>query len=393
MTDSFSQKDENIVIRTMKDDLEKLSGIIKEPEKESESVPVSHVFSVPQEKKEATIELPLMPPQKITTPTPTPTPPIPAPLPPLTILPIMPPKPEIKLKPPVLIIPQKTIPPKEIAEIPTKPLLKATPIWFKIGSIGIGIFLIVIAGLYGYWKIFIQNAKPPIIIVPPKIATTTLPMLPIAPIATTTAPIKFFNGLPNKEVTIDISSKTPDALIKAVKSEAAVAEPRASIKQIKITYRGKLIATEEFFNLMSIFTPKDFLSNYKDEFALAFFSQKEGIRPILILRAKNKALMEDQMENWEIGTLPSDILPLFLANFKLPSRLPSFKSYLFIGQPVHYLNINMPFASLNYAIYNDSLIFTTSSAGMFIILQDLTGKKASLDYQKSLEASIGDFAR
>ncbi|MEK9170752.1 MAG: hypothetical protein AAB789_00340, partial [Patescibacteria group bacterium] len=88
-----------------------------------------------------------------------------------------------------------------------------------------------------------------------------------------------------------------------------------------------------------------------------------------------------------------NILPMFLNNFKLPKYLPAFKSYLFVNQPVRYLNINMPFASLNYAIYDNFLIFTTSSAGMFVILQDLTGQSVSRNYLENLKASINEFVK
>ena len=144
---------------------------------------------------------------------------------------------------------------------------------------------------------------------------------------------------------------------------------------------------------MSIFAPQNFLLNYENEFVLAFFSQKEGMRPIVILKTKNKNLAENQMADWESKTFTSDIFPLFLNNNKLQKNLTAFKSYLFIGQPVRYLNVNLPFASLNYAIYNNFLIFTTSSAGMFVVLQDLTGQSVSVDYKNSLEASIDKFVR
>lgn len=305
---------------------------------------------------------------------------------------------EPKATPPEPVIPQvtlpilqkeipKIIPPKEIPEIPTKPLPKATPVWIKFGAIGFGIVLLAFLGIYGYWKLFVKNqpATPPT-------TPVVVPTLPMAP-ATTTLPIKFFNKLPHKAVTIDLSAKTSAALLKALKAEAAISETLASIKQIKITYQGKSITTEEFFNLMVIFSPKDFLANCESEFALAFFIQKEGVRPILILKIKSNDLAQTQMTDWEKKTLTSDILPLFLTDFKLPKTLPAFKSYLFINHLVRYLNISMPFASLNYAIYNNHLIFTTSSAGMFVILQDLTGQSVSLDYLKSLEASINNFAK
>ena len=153
------------------------------------------------------------------------------------------------------------------------------------------------------------------------------------------------------------------------------------------------MAAEEFFNLMSIFAPKDFLSNYENEFAFAYFSQKEGARPILILKTKNKELAKNQMADWEKTTFTNDIFPLFLTDFTLPSTPPSFRSYLFINQPVRYSNVNIPYASLNYAIYNDFLIFTTSSAGMFIVLQDLTGQSVSVNYLENLKASINEFVK
>jgi len=293
--------------------------------------------------------------------------------------------------PPILVVPPKIIPPKEVPGMPVKPLYKVTPVWIKLGIIGLAVILITLSGLYGYWKIFIQSKLPTT--VNPPISTTTVPTLPTALTATTTAPIKFFNKLPNKSVTIDLPSKTSTALIQALKSEAKIEETRASIKQIKITYQGEPLITEEFFNLMSIFAPKNFLSNYENEFAFAYFSQKEGARPILILKIKDKELAQNQIADWEKMTLASDIFPLFLSNSELPKTLQSFKSYLFTGQPVRYLNINMPFASLNYAIYNNFLIFTASSAGMFVILQDLTGQTVSQNYLENLKASINEFVK
>ena len=365
MTDPIPQKEtpteENIIIRTMKSDLEKLSGIASKEIKEPEKIPIPSIAPISQESQISIPKTPLMPKFE----------------PPKTTFP--------SGRPPVLVIP-----PKEIPALPTAPLFKATPVWLKIGAIGLGIIILILAGLYGYWKIFILG-KPMPPITP--IATTTPPVLPITPTATTTVPIKFFNKLPNKEITMDISSKTSASLISALKSEMEIEETRASVKQVKLTFQGKPITTEEFFNLISIFIPKDFLKNYEDEFVLAFFSQKEGARPILILKSKNKFEMETQMKGWEIKTLASDIFPLFLNDDQLPKVSSPFKSYLFIGQPVRYLNVNMSFASLNYAIYNNFLIFTTSSAGMFVILQDLTGQSVSIDYLNSFEASINNFVR
>ena len=364
MTDEAQKPEEDIIIRTMKGDLEKLTNISQKKEEK----PVAPVMplSIPQISKEAVFEPPKLP---------TPSPGLAAPA---------------EGKPPILVIPPKVIPQKEIPLV-ARPLIKIMPVWIKLSVISFGVLVFVLGGLYGYWKIFIQSKSPTI--VNPSISTTTVPILPTTLTATSTAPIKFFNKLPNKSVTIDLPLKTPAALIQALKSEAKIEETRASIKQIKITYQGKSLITEEFFNLMSIFAPKDFLPNYENEFALAYFSQKEGARPILILKIKDKELAQNQIADWEKMILPSDIFPLFLSNFELPKTLPSFKSYLFIGQPVRYLNINMPFASLNYTVYNNFLIFTTSSAGMFVVLQDLTGRAVSQNYLENLKASINELVK
>ncbi len=368
MADPTQKPEEDIIIRTMKGDLDKLAGII--PKKEEKSKPSSAPIPATSAFKETGYKTPQAP--------------IPVPT---TSTPLV----RSTEGPPILIVSPKIIPPKEIPRMPVKPLYKVTPVWIKLGIIGLAVILIALSGLYGYWKIFIQSKLPPT--VNPLTSTTTVPTLPTALTATTTTPIKFFNKLPNKSVTIDLPSKTPTALIQALKSEAKIEETRASIKQIKITYQGKPLITEEFFNLMSIFAPKNFLSNYENEFAFAYFSQKEGARPILILKIKDKELAQNQMTDWEKMTLASDIFPLFLSDSELPKTLQSFKSYLFTGQPVRYLNINMPFASLNYAIYNNFLIFTASSAGMFVILQDLTGQSVSQNYLENLKASINEFVK
>jgi hypothetical protein len=363
MAEPIQKQAENIIIRTMKGDL----GIPAPKLSSVETKPLSPISPI---SREAEYKAPI-------------------PLPKIEFKPVTP---SIPSKPPVLIVPPKIIPPKEIPEIPVKPLYRATPAWLKLGGIGLITIGIALSGLYGYWKIFIQS-KPPAASVNPPVSTTTLPSLPLAPLATSTALVEFFNKLPNKEVTIDLPAKTPSALAQALKSEAKIVETRASVKQIKLTFKGESLTTEEFLSLFLIFTPKDFLSNYEDEFALAFFAQKEGARPVLIFKAKNKELAKTQMANWEKTTMASDILPLFLSNFKLPQYLPSFKSYLFVNQPVRFLNISAPFASLNYSIYNNYLIFTTSSAGMFIVLQDLTGQAISQSYLKNLNASINEFVK
>ncbi len=362
MANSIPQKDENIVIRTMKGDLEYLKN--PHPKKEEKPIPVMPSGPISQEAQAPIVQAPRA---QITPPTPAPQ----------------------SGRPPILIIPPKTIPPKEVAEIPAKPLFKATPVWLKIGSIGLGVLLLALFGLYGYWKIFIQSQ----LLIPIPAATTTSPTLPTTGVVTTATPIKFFNKLPNKEVTIEISSKTSASLLNALKSEAAMEETRGAIKQVKITYQGKPITTEEFLDLMLIFAPQNFLLNYESEFALAFFAQKEGARPILILKSKKRSETETQMKDWEAKTLASDIFPLFLNSGQLPKALSPFKSYLFIGQPVRYLNVRISFASLNYAIYNNFLIFTTSSAGMFVVLQDLTGQSVSANYLENLKASINEFVR
>ena len=365
MDEPILQKEENIVIRTMKGDLEQLSGILPEKEKKVEPAPFAPIRQLSQETQVPIAQAPTAH--------------------------TLPPKLKTETKPPILIIPPKTIPPKEITEIPAKPLFKATPIWFKIGGIGLGVAVLSLIGLYGYWKIFIQS-RP--IVQPFLVPITKPPTLPGVSTATTTVPIKFFNKLPNKEVTIELSSKTSAALLNALKSEATIEETRASVKQIKITYQGKPITTEEFFNLMQIFTPQNFLLNYESEFALAFFyhlyPQEKEVRPIIIIKAKNQELAQNQMQTWE-KSLISDINPLFLTEIKMPEKLIMFKSYSFVKQPVRYINVGIPHASFNYSIYNDLLILSTTSAGLFVILQDLTEQSVSLNYLELLEASIGNF--
>jgi len=386
MADPTQKPEEDIIIRTMKGDLEKLSELKKPvPTKPATGpvVPPAPIAPISKEAQYKVSQAPAPAPALAPASAPAPTAPAPAILtpPPPPKVEITPPQPTGK--PPILVVPPKAM--------PAKPLYKTTPVWIKLGIIGLAVILLALSGLYGYWKIFIQSKLPAT--TNPPISTTTVPTLPTTPMATTTAPIKFFNKLPNKSVTIDLPTKMPTALIQALKSEAKIEETRASIKQLNITNQGKPLTNEEFFNLMSIFVPKDFLSNYENEFVFAYFSQKEGARPVLILKIKDKELAKNQMAGWEKMTLASDIFPLFLSDSKLPKTLQSFKSYLFVGQPVRYLNANLPFASLNYAIYNNFLIFTTSSAGMFVILQDLTGQIVSQNYLENLKASINEFVK
>ncbi len=370
-----SQK-EDVVIRTMKGDLDKLSGIVPKPEEKPAPAAPSPIPSGLSE--EAIYGIP----QKKVTPIPPPPKPI-TPAAPIYPTPKISEikKPETRPEVPILKIPEKE---------ERKLQFKTAPIWLKLAAIGLGVIIVALAGLYGYWKIFVRS-KTPAITAPA--ATTTTAVLPIAPAATTTPQIKFFNKLPNKSITIDLPAEMTSTLLQALESEAKIAEPRSSVKQIKLTYESKPITAGDFFYMMQISAPGDFLSNYEDQFTLAYFAQKEGARPILILKIKDKSLAEKQMAAWEQTTLVKDIYPLFLSGSAFQNTSHIFKTYLFIGQPVRYVNIGVPYASLNYAIYDNFLILTTSSAGMFVVLQDLTGQTVSLNYLKSLEASINDFVK
>ncbi len=383
MADEVQKTEEGVEIRTLRGDLEKISGLPPKP-KEAE-------IKQPEVFKPFAKEAQVAPPPGITAAPPAAGPPRAVPEPvfkaptppaeqPQIIAPPLPAAPPTAGKPPVLVIP-----PKKVPEAAVRPLYKASPTWIKLGIIGAAVFLLTFGGLYAYWKLFIQTQPEPASPPPP-------PTLPVTAPATTTPPLKFFNKLPNKTITIDLPSKTPESLLAALKSEAAVPESLSLVKQINLTYLNDPLDVKDFTALMAVKTPENFLSNYESEFALVFFSQKEGSRPILILKAKDKSLAQTQMESWEAASLIQDVSPLFLTSAKI-QPLSAFKSYLFINQPVRFVNINLPFASLNWALWNDRLIFSTSSAGMFVILQDLTGQTASKNELESLQAAIGEFTR
>ena len=244
MPEPTQKQTEDIIIRTMKDDIE------GKP-KPAPALPPPPVTPISQETvykaSQAPAAIPVTPP--------------PAPKIEFRPAPAITPAPTTPNKPPILIVPPKIIPPKEIPGMPVKPLNKATSTWIKLGAIGLGVILISLLGLYGYWKIFIKS-KPPATTINPPVSTTTIPTLPLAPLATSTVPVKFFSNLPNKSITIDLPARTPLALMQALESETKIEETRSSVKQIKITYKGESLAIEEFLSLFSIFTPKDFLLNY-----------------------------------------------------------------------------------------------------------------------------------
>ena len=290
---------------------------------------------------------------------------------------------------PQLKIPPRIIPPKEIPAVPAGPLPKSAPVWIRLGIIAIVVFLVTFFGLYIYWKIFVQGETE--VSQQPTPQQSTTPTLPATQPATTTPPLKFFNKLPNKAVTIDLAIKDPANLQKALQSEVTIQEERESVKQIFITFQGKPVELAEFLNLMEIFLPQDFISNYENQYAFAYFSQKEGARATLILRAKDANLAKTQMLEWEKTTLPSDILPIFPTSLRSIRTSIVFKSYSLSGQPVRYVNIPVPFSSLNYSIYNNLLVFTASSRAMFRVMGDLTGQGVSRTYIDAIEASIDNF--
>ncbi len=307
------------------------------------------------------------------------------------VRPIMPPRPT----PPVagglpqLKIPPRIIPPKEVPFVPAGPLPKAAPVWIRLAIIAVVVFLVTFFGLYIYWKIFVQGKAP---VAPPQQQTTTpAPTLPVTQPPTPQAPIKFFNKLPNKAVTIDLAIKDTANILKALQSEAAIQEERESVKQLFITFQGKPIELPEFLNLMQIFLPQDFILNYENQYVFAYFSQKEGARAALILKAKDANLARTQMLEWEKTTLPSDILPIFPTSLRSIKTPIAFKSYSLSGQPIRYVNVPVPFSSLNYSIYNDFVVFTASSRAMFRVMGDLTGQSVSRTYIDAIEASIDNF--
>ena len=302
------------------------------------------------------------------------------------------PTPPVSAGSPTLKVPPRVIPPREVPKILPNHLPKIVPVWVRLGIIAVAVFLLTFLGLYVYWKIFIQE-KPEAKSQLPTTQQPKTPTLPVNQQPAVTPPLKFFNKLPNKAVTIELAIKDTANLGHALQSEAAILEERESVKQIFISYRGKPVELAEFLNLMQIFVPQDFLANYENQYAFFYFSQKEGARAGLVLKAKNSQLAQTQLDQWEKTTMPSDILPLFPTSLRSIKTPILFKSYSLAGQPVRYVNVPILFSSLNYSIYNNLLIITSSSRAMFKVMNDLTGQSTSRAYLDQLGASIDDFAR
>jgi len=246
-------------------------------------------------------------------------------------------------------------PPAEISikaqEIKSKKIKQIKVVFIVI----LGIFLI--AGISGatYYFIFMAQPKPelPEFQPPPEIKPPT-PLLSI-----------------NSTEIITIKDKT--TLVNKLTSVLASDQPEGTLKYIpiKITEpEEKFISFKELAEILNFNIPQEIMGQYNDQYSLIIYSQKKGIispflknisknRLCLILALKNSDI-EDTLIEWE-KTILQDLKLLYL-NFNVaPISEAVFSNSERIDiTPHRFINLNTSYLSLDYALFQNKLIITTS---------------------------------
>lgn len=362
--------EENLVIRTMKQDLARLRGGLEEKKVEVKKEPIK-IKEKEEEVKKAPppLELPtferkpVIPPAPPAPPKPSAPPPEPPPAP---ASPSAPPKPLVTPPPPPEVPKEKPpLPKPKILEVPKKPELPKLPPKIPrrrpLLLAGIIVALGVAAALV-YWFLFAAPEPPP----PP----------PPPPPPTITKPIPLISVERQIIIKLEEGEKLTSKLEEEIQEEVP-----SGFSQL-LVYEGESLtplSLEKVFEELELNVPQTLIDNLDKDYTFFLFAQEElftegeAARLAFIAQVKSATSTIQIMSTWE-ETMTEDISGLYLVT-QGESATTEFNDNLYKDIDIRYLNFSLPDISIDYALYPEKnwLIFTTSRESIYYII-DLLGE-------------------
>lgn len=299
-------------IRTMKDDLAKLS--LEKLEKEAMS---SSLSGPPEELPVLKVPLESSLPAPPAPAPPTPTPPIPTPPTPA---------------PPIPAVPKRI-----------KPKSRILPILI--------IIIIILAGLGGffYW----QNKKIP----------------PAQPLSNQTEEPKPSQSLifvdKTKIISLLPEASFSDSLKQDLIQESRKEEEIGTFKRIAILKnKTEFLSLREFLNELRINIPAYVLERLGENYTLVLYNQN-GIKHLgLIIEVKNPENLKEQLRSWE-QTMVNDLKNFFAFETPGMPAAPEFQDNIYKNISIRYLNFPEPDITIDYALTDNLFILLTSKELMY----------------------------
>jgi len=155
----------------------------------------------------------------------------------------------------------------------------------------------------------------------------------------------------------------------------------APIEFIITDVQNKPIDFKTFSSLAGLKLSTSLLDLLGDNFSLFIYTETAGPRIGLIIESKNSTSLEKILLQEE-RMLADELNPLFLEDTYDKTKL--FESTDYSGAKIHYQNIISPdILSVDYAVYQNKLLFGTTRATMRAIIDRLNSLKAEDSQEKN----------
>ena len=324
-------------IRTMQDDLaevglKKLEKEAKKPKIEEKIITgPSPTFEEEEEKKEKeekkSQKAPLPSAEELVSPIP-------------KNLPISPPAPASEPAP-------EFSKPKEISE-KTKKKISKRSIFIIIGAI-----LIIGIGGFFYWQQVLKPTPEP----------EPEPEAPDKPVLS--------NSLMLVEETKIISTSYELSLLNLLIQESKLEQSLGGFKRIGILNplddEQNFLSLSELFQKLEISIPPYSLMELENKYTLVLYSQNEEKRLGLITQVKNSENLKEQLKFWE-QTMVNDLQNFFLGKNLLSPATSGFQDNNYKEIAIRYINFPEPDLTIDYAVFNNLFVLTTSRESMYKII-------------------------
>jgi hypothetical protein len=346
--DKFAPQPPNIIIRTMESDLQTM----KETGGEIPSIEQTQQVTPPED---TFLQQTVTPQEPVITP------------PPIADFSSPAPSPQTQTPPPT----------------PTKKFLSTPLIMAFAGIVGLGI----LAAL-GYFFVYPTLKKS--LFSEPEVSPIPSPQVVTPTPIETPSPIEFPSPSPQEELsqifltkaadetlTLDIAIPTWQELSNAINEEASKEAATGTFKLLYFRAAGIYLPSQEVLPMIFENAPSALLSGvqgippYPYAFFLYWVNPKETHLGVYFkINPETREAIATALKEWE-STLPEDASKIFLN--KLPGRIKDgFKDGAYKGIPLRYAILDSGFA-IDYAIIDDTFVFTTHKDSMFESIRRLKG--------------------
>lgn len=201
----------------------------------------------------------------------------------------------------------------------------------------------------------------------PTTTSTTVPFTPFIDI-----PSSANNPLAITPISLDFTNKSLAATILGmIKTEVNKATPVNTLKPIRIDYKGQYLSSKEISAVLFKNLPPD-VSNYMtDKYNVYAYYGNLGASLGFIAETNSPDSMRAAMTAWENKGMLDGVINLFLKPVIKPTTIAFKDRLLPIGGTARYITYKTKNTELNYILYGNYLIITTSKDNLEAVINNL----------------------